>query len=222
MFRDKQRPAGLEVPACKRCNNGTAELDQVAAFLALSQAPRSVLTSNGLSDYELKVTNGTAGNSPKLFASARPVPVSDTQGRYVNTAHAVELTEEASRKVALWAAKQSLALWFEHTGRIASHRSTVDVELLTNAKHPGDALEHCIREMGGNRSLSTAKNVTDEQFSYKFQFDRHRSIAVIFAQYHGGFAFVSAVKDSATAKLSRRGLQYKLGTNAHRGIHRLY
>ncbi len=221
MFRDQQRPAGLEVPACKRCNNGTSELDQVATFLALSQAPQAVLGSNGLSDYELKVTKGTANNSPELYSRVRSVPVCDALGRVVRTAREVELAKETSEKIALWSAKQSLALWFQHTGKIASHRSTIDVEILTNAKRPSDTLERVIREMGNSRSLSTSRNVTSEQFCYKVSVDPNGSFAIIFAQYHGGFAFVSVVKDCATAKLSRKGLQFKVATNAHRGLHLL-
>ncbi len=34
MFVNKDRPKGLEVPACDRSNHGSSQSDQVAAFLA--------------------------------------------------------------------------------------------------------------------------------------------------------------------------------------------
>lgn len=221
MFRDKQRPKGLEVPACNRCNHGTADLDQLASFLAFSQAPRAVYRSEGLSEYELKVVNGTANNGPRLYDDANPRPVRDKNGLILGTAHEVVLTAETAQKAAMWAAKQSLALWFKHTGQIASHRSTIDVTLLSNAEAPSQTLANCIRSLGQSISLSTQRNDTSKQFSYKFQYDEAHKVAAMFAQYHGGFAFVSIVKDRKTAKLSHRGLAFRFCTNAHRGIHPL-
>jgi len=39
MFWDKQRWPGLEVPACQRCNHGSSQSDQLAAFYAIAQSP---------------------------------------------------------------------------------------------------------------------------------------------------------------------------------------
>ena len=40
MFVDKARPKGFEVPSCARCNNGSAQQDQIASMFALSQSPK--------------------------------------------------------------------------------------------------------------------------------------------------------------------------------------
>ncbi|MEP6018146.1 MAG: hypothetical protein ABJ251_06645 [Paracoccaceae bacterium] len=39
MFFGSLRPKGLEVPACRRCNNGSSQQDQFAALLACTQSP---------------------------------------------------------------------------------------------------------------------------------------------------------------------------------------
>ncbi|MEP3844284.1 MAG: hypothetical protein ABJM43_02905 [Paracoccaceae bacterium] len=39
MFFGSLRPKGLEVPACRRCNNGSSQQDQFATLLAYTQSP---------------------------------------------------------------------------------------------------------------------------------------------------------------------------------------
>lgn len=197
------------------------DLDQLVAYIANSQAPSAFLTEKILSEYEGKVTRGTANNSPFPYKSSRQVPLQNETGQIVHTAYKVEYSEKVSEKIARWAAKQTLALWFEHTEKIASHRATVDVKILTNTTKPSEKMQNIIRNMGEAHSLSTSRNSTDEQFFYKVQIDPPEKRGIFFAQYHGGFAFFSILRDSRTAKLSRVGLDHKFTTNSHRGIHKL-
>lgn len=221
IFRNKHRPIGLEVPACKRCNAGSSDQDQIAAFLALSQSPDSVLNATGMSDYDHKVTKGTANNAPQLYVDFRHVLVSDGDGAQV-TAYQVELTHQTGMMVAKWCVKQALAIWYAKTGKIVSHRATITVELLTNAKRPDPEMEQIIHSMGPIQSLGGAKFQTDDQFFYKIEVHTDGKQGIVFAQYHGGFAFIAVINDRATAKLSRRGLGHTFGTNANRGIHFLW
>jgi len=220
MFMDKLRAEGFEFPACDRCNNGSGPVDQLATFLALSQAPESVLKKRAMSEYDLKVTKGISNNSPLLYDKSKRVLVRDESGK-LSTAYEVELRRDVSEKFALWAAKQTLALWHKHTGKIASHRATVNVDILTNAKHPEIEVARVVKLMKVSGSLGAPGESSSKQFSYKIEVDPSRNWAFVFAQYHGGLAFISILNDSPTARLSRRGLDHRFGTNAYRGIHRL-
>nr|WP_325248229.1 hypothetical protein [Amylibacter sp.] len=221
MFKNKSRPMGLEFPACHRCNHGSGGLDQLAANIAFGVSPEAVMKTRSMSAHELKVVKGIANNTPNLYISAKRVPIFNQDGKLIGSAVATELRKEISLKLAKWATKQTLALWFEHTGQIASHRVVVDVELLTNTKHPPKDLYEIIKYMGKSDSLNTANRFTADQFSYKIKVDPAKDMAMVFAQYHQGFAFFSIIKDKPIAKLSRKGLDYKFGTNANKGIHQI-
>lgn len=218
LFLDQPRPKKWEFPACERCNNGLSQHDQLVAYIAYSQAPEAVTQASPLTSSQRKLINGFANNSSFPYRSAQSVPVYDKSTQTWTAARDVELTE-ATKKAAFWSAKQSLAMWYEHTQTIASQKTIIDIGLLTNSMTPDHELEQAIHKLGPTSSLSTAKNTVGKNFSYKFRINSEQNLAAMFAQYHGGFAFVSIVTDRPTAKLSHRRLQFKFATNAYRGIH---
>ena len=63
MFLDQTRPKGFEFPACKRCNKGSAEYDQLAAYVAYSQAPDAVQCSAPITNSQKTLVEGFANNS---------------------------------------------------------------------------------------------------------------------------------------------------------------
>jgi hypothetical protein len=221
LFSGQTRPKGWEFPSCKRCNKGTSSNDTLAAFVAYSHAPGAVFQPKPLPGDLKKLVDGFANNLPVPYKQAQPVPVYDQSTQTWKVARHCEFTDQAANSLALWSAKQSLAMWYELTKTIASHHSVIDILLFTNTMHPDDELEKVIHNLGPSSSMSTKNNVVDENFSYKFQCNSQKNLAAMFAQYHGGFAFVSIITDRPSAKLSRRRLQYKFSTNGHRGIHHL-
>lgn len=221
MFHDKHRGRGLEVPACKRCNTGSAGVDQIAAFLTLSQSEETVLSKRAMTEFEHRVTRGVANNVRRIYVVGEQVPVVSADGEVVSHAYRVELAPEVAKQVMGWAVKQTLAIWFRKCGRIVSHRATIFVELLTSARPPSEELAAIIRSLGPNYTLEPMGKTFSKQFFYKIQTDPAHQKGLVFAQYHGGFAFVSVVNDTHGAKLSRKCRGRVFGTNAHRGIHLL-
>lgn len=229
LFHGKSRPRGLEVPACERCNGGSSVLDQLVTMVAMSSDPEAIFNPRGLSDYQLKIIAGTAhnahlvtrGGSPLIYRRSGPISVLDDDGNPTHTAHAVELDPKVSEGIARWAAKQTLALWYIHTELIASHRSTINVDILTNAAKPDSQFEAMIAAMGPEMSLGAGAEAKHDEFSYRIVTYPERGIGIVFTQYHGGMAFISVLNDSRSSKLSRRGLAFRFGTNAQKGIHLL-
>lgn len=224
MFREKDRPKGLEAPACDRCNNGSGEADQMAAFLAFSLAPEAVLENSGLTSYAKKLVEGTANNTPRIFETAKLVHVANRNGDAINPAREVSLTPEAASKIALWAAKQALVIWYTQTEETVSHKATINVEVLTNLTNIDAGLEKLIRGLGVSYSLKKSKASQmdyERQFSYKARIDPQRKVGAIFTQYHGGLAFLAIINDRPSAKLSNNRLKYRFSTNSFRGIHRV-
>lgn len=229
LFHGKSRPRGLEVPACERCNSGSSVFDQLVTMVAMSSDPEAIINPRALSDYQLKIIAGTAhnahlvtkGGSPFIYHSSGPISVLDHDGSPTHTARAVELDSLVSEGIARWAAKQTLALWYIHTKMIASHRSTINVDILTNAAKPDARFEAMIAAMGSEMSLGVGAKAKHDEFSYRIVTYPERGIGVVFAQYHGGMAFISVLNDSKSSKLSRRGLTFRFGTNAQKGIYLL-
>ena len=84
---------------------------------------------------------------------------------------------------------------------------------------PDIEMDRAIRMLGPSISMSTKGNFVGKNFAYKFCGNTKEDLAIMFAQYHGGFAFLGIVKDKPSAKLSRIGLQFKFTTNAYKGVH---
>ena len=229
LFHDKARPRGLEVPSCVRCNSETSHLDQLVTMVAMSSDPETIFNPRPISDYQRKIIAGTANNtrlvtksdSKTLFRRNQEVRILDSDGIPSHMASAVELDPKVSEGIAMWAVKQTLALWYINTNTIVSHRATIDVDILTNATKRNDIFDSVIAKMGPEKSLGSGKEAKHDEFSYRIHTDIENGLGVIFAQYHGGMAFISTINDRSTAKLSRRGLTFKFGTNAYKGIHLL-
>ena len=64
MFRNKDRPAGFEIPSCAECNQGTRDVDQVMAFFG-----RALEHENQETDHRIikKILSGISNNIPGLL-----------------------------------------------------------------------------------------------------------------------------------------------------------
>lgn len=228
MFKDPHRPVGMEVPACSRCNNGSGALDQMVAFFAMSSAPKSLLQTQEMSNHEHKIARGTVNNASSITAdkssilhiSATPVPLPGHLGHPTKIAYAVELKPDVIEGIAKWAAKQALAIWYLETGKIASHRATINVHVLTNVSQPSEDLKAWVRHLGITYTLGEGRQARFDEFSYQFSAHPTIDAAIIFAQYHGGLAFISVLSDRKGAALSHKQMRFRFRTNGHRGIYR--
>jgi len=221
MFWEKLRPKGMEVPACKRCNNETSEIDQLAAFYALTQSKRSI---NGLrnaeEDYFKKVSHGCLSNIPDMKDLFRPCPNFDENyGKIIFDNQKLFI-----EKLNPWAAKQSLAHWFTFTeGKIFPSQGLITVKWLTNVElQANNPLLNLIKKLPSPKGLKMGKWAVHDQFFVRYSLNLKENFGGMFVRYHGTGFIAALVGDESALKpemkvLGGYGASFK--TNEALGIY---
>ncbi len=221
MFWEKHRPQGMEVPACKRCNNGTSEIDQLAAFYALTQSDRSI---NGLGnteeDYFDKVSRGCLSNIPDMKDIFKLGPnVDENYGKIIFDDQKLFV-----EKLNPWAAKQSLAHWFTLThGKIFPPQGLVTVRWLTNVELlTNDPLLNLIKKLPSLQGLEMGKWAVHDQFFVHYSLNLKKNIGGMFVRYHGTGFIAALIGDESALRpemkvLGGYGASFK--TNGTLGIY---
>ena len=189
MFWHKHRQKGMEVPACKRCNGGTSQDDQLAAFICLTQSPRGSNLSQEESAYIDKVMSGAWNNIPHIKDMLKI-------GEPVGNNHKIHFDNQLlfSERLNPWAAKQTFAHWFTLTdGKALTEKAVVAVRWMTNAELMTNHLfQNLVIKLEGTRSLKNGEWESDDQFKLKYSLNAKEELGAIFAKYHGA-AFMAAV-----------------------------
>jgi hypothetical protein len=120
VFERKQRPRGLEFPACLACNNGTGHSDLVAAMLARSWPD----TNSDLQKNEVtKILAAVKNNVPGLIEEMIPGRASEKLARkrlnIPDYAHPFRAGPMLNRHILTFAAKLGFALHYESTARLS-------------------------------------------------------------------------------------------------------
>ena len=231
MFTKSHRPAGLEVPACKRCNNGSSSQDQVAAYFCLAQAVELYNDDSGSSDEYaslLKTAEGVLNNHPELKTAFQPAgqqvfQVSGTAQsltKYKIDNHIFEKYLEP------WAAKQVLAYWYDQTGKCANNQTTILVRWITlyDLSNSEDLVKFA-QGFPDFTNLAQGKWETPQQFFVKHNINPEEGLGMFLFSYHSGVAFYAALVDNADVKMEAfmsSNTQFAaLQTNEKVGIHHL-
>jgi hypothetical protein len=196
-FRDKHRPKGLEFPACRRCNEGSSQLDQVASFVALvaSDATRRRVKE----EYIGKLLQGIRNNTPEIIQYFGP----KAKRIYLNSRGVLQPMVKVPTDRRLfddwldpWAAKIACALWYHHTRNILSEEQRIHISWLTNAY----LIEHGVPEQligieGRVNWLYQGKVCTSDQFHYKFRVDDDARIGYFLLALHESAIALAVVVD---------------------------
>jgi len=201
IFWDKYRLKGMEVPACKRCNNETGITDQFAAFYAIMQSPdfyREVSNENMLNYFD-KILKGCLNNVlgfSSFFTDDGKFLV-ESNGIIQQQHKLVFKKEIFSEHLNKWAAKQAIAHWYFKYDSIFSDQGLVLVRWLTNYElMNNDRIPEFISLFGNTDELVQGSQKSGEQF-----FIRHPNtkpgdnVHLMFAAYHGT-AFIAAMIDN--------------------------
>ena len=201
MFWDKQRSKGLEVPACERCNNGSSQLDQLAAFFAIAQSPEfySSGSDEKRTKFFEKITKGCINNIPdfrKLFIDAGEITI-DIDGKLEKHSKLKFQDELFNKYLNPWAAKQALAHWYDTHETIFSENGMVIVRWLTNHELiTNPELEPFVSRFGEVSELVQGLKNNNDQFYIRYPETKFEdNIHAMFAAYHGT-AFMAALIDN--------------------------
>ena len=227
MFFGSLRPKGLEAPACIRCNSGSSQQDQVAALLACIQSP-ALISEGDDKPIEFKhfkkLVNGV-GNNSEIGPMFDVAPDRLIQHRgLIQRFKQVKIKPIAFRHYLFpWAAKQALAMWYEHTNTILDANGSItilwmDSKTVTHSKDVRDFLAG-LPEAGG---LAQGKLNVDDQFFYRVGITDDKSMGVYWPVFHQILTFVALLDTDANRAKNLETGKFKtsavLRTNRDDGI----
>ena len=120
LFREKRRPDVLIFPACAECNQGTRDVDQLAAWASCFY-PQGAIGKKEIS----KRNEAIRRNNPEAFTGL-------TLHQQDNAGAVIEFDHYLARPLRLFAAKMGMALHFALTGRYVPVAGTVVADYFTN------------------------------------------------------------------------------------------
>ena len=203
LFLKGERLDGLIFPACERCNNGMSENDVYASIIALTQAYDMLTSGPRFKDYDRKIGKLIEEQKSRLkknqleFLNNDPVWVR-TNG-ILQKFPTVRLPSTAySEYLEPWFAKQAIALWYEHTGKVFSQQGAIGLHHYM--AHERAKVRQIIGSMPFNPSsvpitINQGSRNNADQFQYRVQLDDQRNIGVICVEIHRGLSFVALVSD---------------------------
>jgi len=170
MFVRKDRPKGLEFPACSACNHGTAKSDQVAAMLGR-------IYSDDPSEYDSDEMKGLLkairNNVPGLLEEmdvpdreqrrlSRWMPKPDPGGGYIDVSGPI-----ASTHLTVFAAKMGFALFHDHHSHPVPEAGVVRPMYFSNVQAMKGELPHEMLNLLPEQStLRQGKKQVFSQFTY--------------------------------------------------------
>jgi len=164
------RPKGLEFSACSTCNNGTGNLDQVASMFAMIGAEA---INPGVFSADLrKLMQGVANNSPDVLDHIF-TDCPDIERLHAPSGQTV-IGIEVNRLIYTkwlnpWAAKQGVALWYNHTGTMFDPSLRMVTQWLSSEQVMFDGIPEEFLSFAHNSvSLSQGGRFFGDQFSYRF------------------------------------------------------
>lgn len=219
-FKDKKRPAGLEFPACERCNHGSSQLDQVASYFSLV----SGLVEDNV-EYTSKLLKGISNNTPKVLQllSHKSNEVINVRGEKRPMVVASLSPKLARLWINPWIAKQAFALWYFHAGYPIDKHGLVSVRWITNHAIMEKGLPDGLFEIAQLEGrLAHGKKQVSEQFFYRYQVSADLGVGIFVIGGHDGSVFFAAVYSKKHHELSaiqalKHGDVFR--TNKGRGIH---
>lgn len=207
MFDGKQRPQGLEVPACGPCNHGTSNAEQVAALLARTYPD----SGTEMAKVEIrKLLRGVKNNNPGLLEEMtdtsadqeRRLSVALKDGGAGSAVTALNANGPLLNNcIQTFGAKLGFALHYNELGRIVPATGGVTVRWYTNFdKITGRIPEDLLRLLGPPKTLQQGKKTVNDQFEYAFAIAPDASMAAYFSAFRRSFAVVSwVIMDTSTS-----------------------
>jgi hypothetical protein len=219
LFLQSLRLQGFEFSACARCNNGHSQLDQLVALYSLIQSEK---ISNGNSEAELhleKIAKGVKNNYGGIFKNPNPVFSSSKLGGFLRPAITVNTTENAVKDIAMWCAKQSIALWYKETGKIFSESASINLNFYNTTYQIEKFANPLLSKFGMPEFLRQGSKNSVDQFFYRPMIESGHRIGFIWVVYHEAFAFLSIICEPQTENFVDVNLRYSYKTSAENGIY---
>jgi hypothetical protein len=199
MFRDRQRPKGLEFPSCQPCNEGTRLADLVAALIgrlypdaeqdAEQQEVRNLLSSvkNNIPGLLEEMHIGAAGQEQ----ARKRLPIR-IEGGFLRVNGPL-----VSKHMQTFAAKLGFALYYELTKQIVPRAGGVAARWFSNVewfegKFPESVFDHLLPR----QTLKQGKHEVSDQFGYQWRMAEGNRMGLFFAKFRQSFAVLAVVANN--------------------------
>lgn len=190
LFEGRQRPKGLEFPACEACNNGTGHSDLVAAMLARTWPD----TSKEIQERDVKkIFSGLANNIPGLFAEMNPGRGAEKLARKRHNLPADMHPLRAdgpilNHHILTFAAKLGFALHFEAQGSVVPAAGGVLAMWFSNFQAMNGQIPTLLFSMLPSPStLHQGTKSVAKQFKYSYAIGQD-GLMLYFATFNDSFA----------------------------------
>jgi hypothetical protein len=203
MFEGRQRPKGLEFPACQKCNNGTGHSDLVAAMLARTWPDSK--TAFQQTDVA-KIFRGLASNVPGLF---QEMDVGRGAEKLARKRHGLSddvhpLRADGpilTRHVLTFAAKLGFALHFEMRSAPIPPTGGALVMWFSNLQAMKGEIPNVLFELlPSPLTLQQGTKSVGDQFKYSFA-NSEREHMLYFASFNNAFAVAGITANDRTIYL---------------------
>jgi hypothetical protein len=190
LFEGRQRPKGLEFPACGTCNNGTGHSDLVAAMLARTWPD----TSEEIQKRDVKkIFSGLANNVPGLFQEMNPGRAAEklARKRHNLSADMHPLRADGpilNHHILTFAAKLGFALHFEAQGSVVPAAGGVLAMWFSNFQAMNGQIPTLLFSMLPSPStLHQGQKSVAKQFKYSYATGQD-GLMLYFATFNDSFA----------------------------------
>jgi hypothetical protein len=191
IFRDRDRPSGLEFPACRTCNNGTGASDLVAGFVAF--------LGNNLDGIDWRIDAAKArkgrlrqkapGVWEEIFEGKSTAKLVEHRG-VLREALSIDLGGQRTRAyLNIFAAKVGMALYREHVGEPIPLSGGIETIVAINLEHARHLFNSVAFMLPEGRTLTQGRKSVGDQFWWQFNTDL-RSIVAAYVSIHDGLSIV--------------------------------
>lgn len=207
MFRGKDRPSGLEFPACITCNNGTSAADALLAFISrldISADPLSAWKLVEAQKYALSLNGLGPDVYEEMFGSTSQSGFVNFNGVLVSK---VKLTAGPVTRglLSVFAAKLGMALFFECTGRRLKSSGKVYFQYFMNAGLSDIDREVILQGLPIYGTLKQGKKSASDQFEYRCNTDG-KGVVLAMTHFHHNVEFLTLAVDEPEIMVGLKGV----------------
>ncbi|MBR0963016.1 hypothetical protein JQ554_02890 [Bradyrhizobium diazoefficiens] len=190
IFEGRQRPRGLEFPACDVCNSQTGHADLVASLLA--RCFPAADTSVQRRDF-LKILSAVSNNIPALLTEMH---IPRAAGKLARKSHGLPESMHPlrangpllNRYILTFAAKLGFALHFETMSEVVPAAGGVQVMWFSNLQAMKDDIPQELFDLlPGPKSLQQGRKGVGDQFKYSIA-TGEKGHTLYFASFNFSFA----------------------------------
>jgi hypothetical protein len=210
IFEGKQRPKGLEFPACAECNNGTSHSDLIAAMLA--RLWPNADTATGTRDIA-KILRAVANNVPAILPEMHVGRAGEKFARKRHSipddAHPLRADGPLLTKhIQTFGAKLGFALHYEVTGSWVPASGGVQVMWFSNVQAlNGQIPDSLFAMLPKPLTLQQGAKSVEDQFQYSYA-PAEQGHLLYFASFSQSFAVAGICAQDRSIYLDARAADF--------------